>query len=139
MDVKLQIYFLTLSFFAFQLLYLSINVIKNRRKYLVLYGAKGHIILKAAIRAQANFIEYVPITLLLFSGLIFYSIPNWLFVLLCLLFVVSRVLHSVGLLKYERYEPPVLKPRFFGMIGTFTVIIFSAGYIFVNTLYMLIF
>lgn len=134
MDIKLKIYFLTLSILSLHLVLLSLNVIKNRRKYLVLYGAKGHLILKAAIRAQSNFIEYVPITLLLLSGLIFYNIPNWLFIILCLLFIISRISHSIGLLKYERYEPPVLKPRFFGMLGTFTVILFSTGYITILTI-----
>lgn len=129
MDINIKIYFSTLSLLALLLIYLSVNVIRLRRTFMVLYGAKGHIMLKAAIRAQANFTEYVPIIFLLFAGLIYFNINNWLFACLCLVLIISRISHAMGLLKFESYEPPILKPRFYGMLGTFASILFSIGYI----------
>lgn len=123
------IYFSSLSVLSLIFLYLSFNVIKYRRKNLLLYGAGGNIEMKAAIRAQANFAEYVPLTMLLFTGLIYFKIPVWFFALLNTVFVLARCSHAIGVLKFERKDPPVIKPRFFGIVGTFLVILLSIIYI----------
>lgn len=47
------------------LLGLSLVVVRLRRKHRVPTGDGGHADLARAIRVQANFVEYVPLTLLL--------------------------------------------------------------------------
>lgn len=127
-----DIFFITVSLLAFMYILLSINVIMNRRQTHVLYGTGGNIHLQSAMRAHGNFIEYVPITFILFAGLIYCNVPVWLFALLNLVFIFARLSHSLGVIKYERCEPPVLKPRIFGMMGTFLVMLFSIVYIVIN-------
>lgn len=126
---KFDIYFITIAILSLMYMLLSFNVIRHRRSKQVLYGANKNIELKAAIRAHANFIEYVPIILFLFAGLIYFRINGYVFDFLCILLVLARISHSIGLLKYERLNPPFLKPRFYGMVGTFSIILISAIYI----------
>ena len=81
--------FLSLIFYK-----LSKNVIKLRRQHKVSIGHKGHKDLEQSIRAQANFIEYVPLGLILLCCLEINKIhPLIVFILGGLLFV-GRFLHS---------------------------------------------
>ena len=65
----LQITAIYASLLAFIYIKLSTNVIKLRRLHKVSLGHKDHKDLEQAIRAQANFIEYVPFGLILLSCL----------------------------------------------------------------------
>lgn len=129
MSQNLDILFISLAILALIYLFLTFNVISNRRRKQVLYGAQGDILLQSAMRAHSNFIEYVPITYLLFAGLIYYGVPIIFFCILNFIFIVSRVLHAVGLIKYEPHATPNIKPRFFGMLGTVSVMACSIVYI----------
>ena len=57
---------------------LSFNVIGLRRKNKVSLGSGGHEDLERAIRAQANFSEYVPIGIILLACLELNGAPWWL-------------------------------------------------------------
>jgi|TARA_B100001105_G_C22297560_1_gene402329 hypothetical protein len=90
----LQITALYASLLAFIYIKLSTNVIKLRRFHKVSLGHKNHKDLEQAIRAQANFIEYVPFGLILLSCLEINKIhPLIVFILGGLLFV-GRFLHA---------------------------------------------
>jgi uncharacterized protein len=90
----LQITALYASLLAFVYIKLSTNVIKLRRIHKVSLGHKNHKDLEQAIRAQANFIEYVPFGLILLSCLEINKIhPLIVFILGGLLFV-GRFLHA---------------------------------------------
>ena len=90
----LEITGLYASLLAFIYVKLSINVIKLRRSHKVSLGHENHKDLEQAIRAQANFIEYVPFGLILLSCLEINKIhPLIVFVLGGLLFV-GRFLHA---------------------------------------------
>lgn len=135
LKIQLHTFYFTLSILAFIFIALSANVIKHRLKEQALLGSKRIMTLKAAIRAQANFAEYIPITMLLFWGLIYYRINYVLFIILCVLLVLSRVSHIVSLLKYERRSPPDIRFRKLGIITNFLLIIFSAIYIIFNIIF----
>ena len=90
----LQITALYASLLAFIYIKLSTNVIELRRLHKISLGHKNHKDLEQAIRAQANFIEYVPLSLILLSCLEINKIhPIIVFLLGGLLFV-GRFLHA---------------------------------------------
>ena len=90
----LQITAIYASLLAFIYIKLSTNVIKLRRLHKVSLGHKNHKDLEQAIRAQANFIEYVPLGLILLSCLEINNIhPLIVFSFGGLLFI-GRFLHA---------------------------------------------
>jgi len=90
----LQITAIYASLLAFIFVRLSTNVIKLRRQYKISLGHKNHKDLEQAIRAHANFIEYVPFGLILLSCLEVNKIhPIIVFSLGGLLFI-GRFLHA---------------------------------------------
>ena len=90
----LQITAIYASLLAFIFVRLSTNVIKLRRQYKISLGHKNHKDLEQAIRAHANFIEYVPFGLILLSCLEVNKIhPVIVFLLGGLLFI-GRFLHA---------------------------------------------
>ncbi|WP_051219381.1 MAPEG family protein [Oceanobacter kriegii] len=80
---------------ALVLVYLSLRVVKLRKRHLVAIGDGGHVDLQRAIRAQGNFTEYVPMALLLLYGLEQMQVADWLVGSLCLMLVVGRLVHAV--------------------------------------------
>ena len=90
----LQITALYASLLAFIYIKLSTNVIKLRRFHKVSLGHKNHKDLEQAIRAQANFIEYVPFGLILLSCLEINKIHPVIVFLLGGLLLVGRFLHA---------------------------------------------
>lgn len=130
----MDIYFFTVAIMALWFLFLSINVIRNRRQVRVLYGSGDNLRFNSVIRAHANFAEYVPLNLILLYAVAYYNPSSWFFILLCSLLAISRACHSIGLLKFETIivdgkPTPNLLPRMFGMIGTFLVMILSISYL----------
>ena len=77
---------------------LSMRVVRVRQRLQVKLGSGGHDELERAIRAHANFVEYVPMTLLLLY-LVESSatMPLWVIHVLGLALVVARLLHGFGL------------------------------------------
>ncbi|WP_158100579.1 MAPEG family protein [Neiella marina] len=104
------------------LLLLSVAVIRLRMRHQVGIGDGEVSQLKRAIRVQSNFIEYVPLCLLIMAAL------EWqqahvvgLFVLGALLFI-GRVLHAIGLSANAGES----KGRMFGTVATFVVLFVGA-------------
>lgn len=99
--------------------WLSIQVIKRRRKLKVLIGDGGQQELEWAIRAQGNFSEYVPIALILFSCAE-YNKTDWrVLSVFAGMLVFGRLLHAHGFL----FARDNLEFRVKGMKLTFWTII----------------
>ena len=98
---------------------LSINVIRMRLKFKVGTGDGEQEPLIKAIRVHGNFIEYVPLTLILLAAFEF-SGGNalWLHILGGALFV-SRILHAMGLTK----SLGTSLPRQIGTLTNFIVLL----------------
>ncbi|MGH1373328.1 MAG: MAPEG family protein [Cellvibrionaceae bacterium] len=80
------------------------------------------------VRGQANFVETVPIALILFVAMELMGASDlWLHILGGSL-VVGRIAHYIGL---TQLGPPVL--RVFGMIATIATILVSSVWIIVST------
>ncbi len=82
---------------AILLMVLSVNVMRLRGRHGVGIGDGGHEDLARAIRVQANFVEYVPIALLLLLCVDLVGDAKWIVHLLGILLLVGRVLHAIGL------------------------------------------
>ncbi|KTC80585.1 glutathione S-transferase [Legionella cherrii] len=108
---------ITASLLAFAYIYLSARVINLRRKYKVRVGSNEFVDLEMAIRAHGNFVEYVPLTLiLLFCAEA--NKANWMVLLaLIFLFILGRIFHAYAFLAKEHQ----LQFRVRGMILTFIV------------------
>jgi len=79
------------------LLALTASVVRLRGKYKVGIGDGGHPELSRAVRAHANFIEYVPLALILLLILEYRGIPAWALHGLGGSLFLGRVLHAWGL------------------------------------------
>ena len=115
------------AIFALAYVYLSISVVKLRFSEKIVLGVetKDNVVsapMLKAVRIHANFIEYVPMALILFWFLeIVTSSSAMVFWLACIL-LVARVAHVIGMNNPKRY----LLCRQCGVVATFGVISFSA-------------
>lgn len=100
------------------LLVLGLVVIRLRQRYGVNTGDGGHDDLARAMRVQANFIEYVPLTLLLLFMLEMSRQPAWALHLLGAGLFVGRVLHAWGYLS----SPRLTFGRMVGILLTLSVL-----------------
>ena len=107
---------------GFLLVYLSIRVIRLRRRFKVAIGAGGEASIERAARVQANFSEYVPMTLILLllaelqggEPLVLHGIG--------LALLIGRISHGYGVSQVaENY-----RWRTLGMLLTFFAIISGA-------------
>lgn len=105
------------------LVMLSAQVINQRRKGRVALGDGGHPGLMRAIRVQANFVEYAPLSLIVL-GLLEMSggAPVWAIHLLGAALVLGRLLHAQGL----GSKPGESFGRMAGMILTFTMLVVAS-------------
>ena len=98
-------------------LWLSLRVIRYRRAERIPLGSGGNAALERAIRAHANFAEFVPFAVLLLL------LAEWggawpaLLHGLGALLVAARLSHGIGIVQ----EPEDFRLRVFGMMGTFGV------------------
>ncbi|MEN9770599.1 MAG: hypothetical protein RLZZ180_2229 [Pseudomonadota bacterium] len=90
---------------------LSLNAIKLRRQHKVSLGSGGHDDLERAIRAQGNFAEYVPISLILIACLELNAAPWWLVAVPGVALIVGRLYHAKGINEL----PPNFRNRVMGM------------------------
>jgi len=100
-------------------IHLSLAVIRLRRHHKVGLGSGGVDDLERAIRAHANFAEYVPIALILLTCLEFNGAPLWLIAILGITLVTGRVIHAKGI----NQPPPHFSNRVIGMRFTITTLI----------------
>lgn len=104
---------------ALVFLALALRVVRLRRSLQVGLGSGGHEVLDRAVRAHANFAEYVPLVLLLLAlveaGT---AAPVWLVHLLGLVLLVGRLIHGfLGLNRRSGYSAG----RFWGTFLTWLV------------------
>ncbi|HHF2917382.1 hypothetical protein D8S93_18090 [Vibrio sp. VGrn 2] len=105
------------SILAILIIWLAVQVIKQRRLNQVAYADGGVEALQIARSAQSNATEYIPITLILMALLEFNSAyPTWIH-LTGIIFVIGRIIHARGILKED------FKRRVRGMQVTFLVIL----------------
>jgi len=105
------------SILAILIIWLAVQVIKQRRLNQIAYADGGGEALQIARSAQSNATEYIPITLILMALLEFNSAyPTWIH-LTGIIFVIGRIIHARGILKED------LKRRVRGMQVTFLVIL----------------
>jgi uncharacterized membrane protein YecN with MAPEG domain len=104
---------------ALLLLILSALVIRERGRARVSLGDGGDDRLNRAIRAQANFAEYVPMSLLLIAMTEGLGAPALAVHALGLCLLVGRVMHAIGLMT------PILpgRMRAWGTAATFVVLL----------------
>jgi hypothetical protein len=82
------------SLSALLIVILSLNVIKLRQRHRVRLGDGGHDDLQAAIRAQGNAVEYIPVTLILLL-LLELSGGHWALLHLSgITLVIARTMHA---------------------------------------------
>ncbi|MEY3807544.1 MAG: hypothetical protein RI893_520 [Pseudomonadota bacterium] len=105
------------SLSALLIVRLSLFVIKLRRKNRIIIGDGGNEELQLAIRAHANALEYIPITLLLLLTLELNGAPQILVHILGTILIIGRIIHAIGLTAKD------LKKRVLGMqITIYTII-----------------
>ncbi len=118
------------AIFAIMLVGLSLRVAKTRGNVRVALGDGGNIVLQRRIRAQGNFIEYVPMALLLFLFVEMQGWPHWLVHALCLILLLARIVHAYGVAQ----EPEDFRLRATGMATTALVLLAAAGLLLFNAI-----
>jgi len=98
-------------------LWLSLRVIRYRRAERIPLGSGGNAALERAVRAHANFAEFVPFAALLLILAEWGGAWPWLLHALGVLLVAARLSHGIGIVQ----EPEDFRLRVFGMMGTFGV------------------
>ena len=102
---------ITAGILALLLLFLAGYVIAGRVKFKIDLGDGGNEAMRQRIRAQANFVEYVPVALILMMLVETGSIgPRWLIIALGATLVIARLWHAQGILS----KPGVSAGRFMG-------------------------
>lgn len=101
---------------------LSLRVIRMRQARRIALGVAGDADLERRVRVQANFVEYVPFTLVLLTMAELRGAPPFLLHALCLCLLAARVSHAWGV----SHIPENFRYRIAGMAGTFTVIVGTA-------------
>jgi uncharacterized membrane protein YecN with MAPEG domain len=110
-------------------IFLSINVIRERRGKGVAYGHGDDASLSRAIRAHGHFAEYVPLCLVLMFILEFGGIFPWLLHIMGIILLLGRVAHAYGMVKMEgrsHLGRKAFKGRVVGMMCTFSVMTIGA-------------
>lgn len=116
----MQISMITAGLLGLLLIALSAYVIAGRVKFKIDLGDGGNPAMVQRMRAQANFVEYVPLALVLLMLVEYASIgPRWMTMGMGGALVVGRVLHAQGLVA----SPGATFGRFVGTNLTALVII----------------
>jgi len=87
------------SVLALLLVWLSLNVIRNRRASKVIYGDGGVEALTIARTAQSNAVDYIPISLIMLYALELSVAPVWLVHLSGIVLVAGRLIHARSILR----------------------------------------
>jgi uncharacterized membrane protein YecN with MAPEG domain len=114
---------ITAGLLGLLLLFLSAYVVAGRVKFKVNLGDGGNEEMQRRMRAQANFVEYVPMALILLALMEIATIgPHWLLAALAVALVVGRAWHAQGLLSSSGTSPG----RFVGTTLTVLVVLVGA-------------
>ena len=107
---------------ALVLLVLGIRVIQARGQEKVYMGDGGNALVLRRMRGQANFVEYVPMTLLLVAFLELRGAPAWELHALLATLLVARIVHAYTFAFATFFTPG----RFGGTVLTWAVLGISA-------------
>ena len=104
---------------------LTLNVIRCRFKYKIGLGDGGHPKLQQAMRAHGNFIETVPLALILivYVQSVSFNLSNEVLHGLCGGLLIARILHIWGMARGSGTS----WQRFIGMVATLAVIATASG------------
>jgi len=94
------------------------------------FGDSGDPMLRNSIRAFGNFIEYVPLALILFALLEIQDAPDKLIWGLGIAFVVGRALHAISM----TFIPLIPAPRGLAMFTTYAAYLVPAWWLFRHAL-----
>ena len=100
-------------------LYLAWPITVQRKLKKIGVGDGGDTELQRTIRVHANFVEYVPLTLLMLLLAELQSTPPWAIHGFGTALILSRILHAVGFSRSGGYS----LGRFYGTLGTWLVMI----------------
>ena len=100
------------------LLVLAFLITRLRRLHLIGVGDGGREDLKLLLRAQGNFVEYVPTCLILLYLAETASYPSWLLHGVGAMLVLGRLLHAYGI----SHSAGKSFGRFFGTVFTWAVL-----------------
>lgn len=117
---SLPITSLFIAIFAIALIALSIPVSLRRVKVGVPVGEGTDEPLRRRIRAQGNFIEYVPLALIALGLVEAHEAPTWMVLSIGIVLALGRLLHVIGMLCN------VAALRGFGMILTYLSLALAA-------------
>jgi uncharacterized membrane protein YecN with MAPEG domain len=107
------------SLHALLLLALIAPISRHRHRHKIGLGSAGDPVLERKIRAHANFIEFVPIALVLLAVLELAGLqPGWLWMFGVVL-LLARVMHALGLSRHAGYS----FGRFWGTVLTMLVLL----------------
>ncbi|SRR5690554_255306 len=124
MDVQLNITMLYAGLLAVLFIIWSLNVVRLRVQDQVGLGSGKSLRLAAAIRIQGNFVEYVPLALLLLALMEWHGAPAPLLHSLGVVLLVGRIIHGIGLMQSAGKSAG----RMLGTLATFAVLLLQAGY-----------
>ncbi len=105
------------------LLLLSLRIVYFRLTHRIGIGDGDRPEVKRAIRVQANFIEYVPLILLLMALCEFQHLNPTMLHGMGATLMIARLLHALGL----SGNPGVSAPRFIGSTLTFTLLFVASA------------
>ena len=105
--------------------FLGLRVARFRRGNKIVFGDADNLYLRSAIRAHANFAEYVPIIVLINAMLEMGGAASVQMHVLLGTLTVSRILHPFGM-HAKPMTPQFIVGRIVGMILTFLVFVASA-------------
>lgn len=106
---------------AAMLLALSANVIMGRFKYKIVIGDNANNDMNQRIRMQGNFIEYVPMLLMIMLILELNNMHEWMLHSFGITLIVARALHAYGLSTTSGLSIF----RFSGTVLTFSLFIYG--------------
>jgi uncharacterized protein len=111
----------TAAIFGLMLVALGAHVIRGRIKHLMAHGDQGNADMVVRMRTQANFIEYVPMGLILMALLESSGANQIALAYGAAAFVVFRIMHAVGM----HLKMPAM-PRRIGAMGTFVTLVLAS-------------
>lgn len=135
MDIRYIIFAAGCSILTFLYLYLSLLVVQQRRKYHLPYLTNDDKAFVARFRAHANFIEYVPLTLILMAISIVFQMHYLVLLVMMIALIIARIGHAYGLIVMERKKQ--FNFRFYSASTTVTIMAVLAIFNLVKAIYVL--
>lgn len=124
MVASLNITLLYAGLLAVLLIIWSLNVVRLRLQEQVGLGSGQSMRLAAAIRIQGNFVEYVPMALVLLALMEWHGAAAPLLHTLGLVLLIGRLIHGIGLTQSAGKSAG----RMLGTLATMAVLLVQAGY-----------